>query len=116
MNIVFSFVSLVLFFVGVLNHGNTCGHIRMGAHSWLLHAVAPLGDQSPSPMTRFSTQSHYPDTELASPRSLPTMQSARLGRAIGVIKVGNIAPRAGIEPTFLAFRASVPPFHAGSPM
>ena len=28
-----------------------------------------------------------------------------------MIKMENIVPREGIEPTFLAFRASVPPLH-----
>ena len=28
-----------------------------------------------------------------------------------VMKMGNIVPRAGLEPTSLAFRASVPPLH-----
>ena len=36
---------------------------------------------------------------------------------VGVMKTGNIMPRAGIEPTFLAFRASVLPLrHVGSLM
>ena len=32
------------------------------AHSWRLHSVAPPG-QTVSSMTRYPTQSHYPDTE-----------------------------------------------------
>ena len=31
--------------------------------------------------------------------------------AMGVMKMGNTVPRAGFEPTSLAFRASVPPLH-----
>ena len=30
---------------------------------------------------------------------------------VGVMKMGNTVPRAGIEPTSLAFRAYVPPLH-----
>ena len=30
---------------------------------------------------------------------------------MGVMKIGNIVPRAGFEPTSLAFRASVLPLH-----
>ena len=32
-------------------------------------------------------------------------------RVVGVMKVGNTVPRAGLKPTPLAFRASVLPFH-----
>ena len=40
-----------------------------------------------------------------------------LTTVLGVMKIGNIVPRAGIEPTFLAFRASVLLLHhIGSPM
>ena len=30
---------------------------------------------------------------------------------MGVMKMGNIVPRAGVEPTSLAFRTNVPPLH-----
>ena len=33
---------------------------------------------------------------------------------VGVMKMGNIVPRAGLEPTSLAFRASVQLLHIGS--
>ena len=34
-------------------------------HSWLLCNAAQLGNQITGTMTRYPTQSHYPDTELA---------------------------------------------------
>ena len=37
------------------------------AHSWRLHSVALLANQATGIMTRFPTQSHFPDTELTSP-------------------------------------------------
>ena len=45
-------------------------------HSWWLHSVALLGNQAIGTMTRFPTQSHYPDTEVTSPILL--ILSARL--------------------------------------
>ena len=41
------------------------------AHSWQLYGAAPLGHQVTSTMTWYHTQSHYPDTEITSPR--PTL-------------------------------------------
>ena len=35
----------------------------------------------------------------------------RKAAAVGVMKMGNIVPRAGLEPTSLVFQASVPPLH-----
>ena len=42
------------------------------------YCVAPLRDMAASMMTRYPTQSHYPDTELTSPRLILLMSSAWL--------------------------------------
>ena len=38
-----------------------------------------------------------------------------ISTAMGVMKTGNIVPRAGIEPTYLAVRASVQHYTAQAP-
>ena len=52
--------------------------VAITVHPWNLYSVALQGDQG-SIMTWFHTQSHYPDTELTSPRPILGMQNARLG-------------------------------------
>ena len=52
------------------------------AHSYQLHTAAPLREQSIGALTRYPTQSYYPDTELTSPRPTLAMLSARLGSDI----------------------------------
>ena len=49
------------------------------AHSWELYSAVRLGDQTASTMTRYPTQSHYPDTEPTSPCLTLIMLSACLG-------------------------------------
>ena len=43
-------------------------------HSWQLYSAAPLGDQSASTMSRYPSQSHYPDTDVH--QSLPYSNNA----------------------------------------
>ena len=48
------------------------------AHSWRLYSAVPLGNQTMGIMTRFRTQSHYPDTEPTSPCPILLTLTARL--------------------------------------
>ena len=77
-------VILFCLFVGVLLLGNikvlnrqvpTCNSL----HSGWLYIAAPLGDQAAITVTRFPTQSNYPDTELARPCHILVMPNTRLG-------------------------------------
>ena len=47
-------------------------------HSWWLYSAALLGNQATSTMTKYPTQSHYPDTVLTSPCPVLIMPKARL--------------------------------------
>ena len=53
---------------GPLCPGNIEGHIcvltYVNAHSWQLYRDVPLGNKAIIMTTRYSTQSHYRDTEL----------------------------------------------------
>ena len=50
-----------------------------GVHTWRLYSATQLRDQTADTMTRYPTQSHYPDNVLTSPCPILLMQSARLG-------------------------------------
>ena len=47
-------------------------------HSWRLYSDASLEDQTVSTMTRYSSQSYYADTELASLCPILVMPSVKL--------------------------------------
>ena len=49
------------------------------AHSERIGNAAPLGNYTPGIMSRYPTESHYPDIELPSPCPILLIQSARLG-------------------------------------
>ena len=73
--LVYLLVYLLATFKVILGWVLTCDSV----HSWLLYRAASLGRQASSSMTWYPTQSHYPDTEPASPCSILIMPSARLG-------------------------------------
>ena len=49
-----------------------------GVQLWQLYHADPLGYQVADTVSQFPTQSHYPDTELASPCPIIIMPSTRL--------------------------------------
>ena len=55
------------------------------ARSWLLHNAAPPGDQATNSMTRYPTQSYYPDTEPTSPSPILIMRSTWLRLFVCVV-------------------------------
>ena len=48
-------------------------------YSWQLYGAAPLRKQTAGTLTRYPTQSHYPDTEPTNPHPILLMPNARLG-------------------------------------
>ena len=79
MGLIYSSVCLLLCIIATSNviteWVQTCDY----AHSWELYSAASLGNQADSTMAWYPTQSHYPDTELASPLPLLIMPSTLLG-------------------------------------
>ena len=69
------------------------------AHSWRLCSAPPLGNEAISTMTRYPTQSHYPDTELTNPWPILILLSTWLGNDKYQFNKSLVWHDPGIEPT-----------------
>ena len=85
-----------------------CNSVR----SLRLYSVAPLGNQGTSTMTRFPTQSHYPDTDPTSHCPILIMQSTWVGSNKYNFYNSLVGLDQGSSPRSPARKASTPPIRS----
>ena len=86
-----------------------------GGHSWRFYSAAPLGNHTVGAITRYSTQSHYRETELTSPCPILLMPSTRrstdLATAPG-LRCGRSGVQFPLELKTMTITIDVCPFQA----